>query len=182
MSKRLIHRSKRPQRPVEKREIAIAFYAGRDVDVSCQPAMWHINKVSHLINIDLERICRDHGMSLADMHLLAAVRVERAEPMTATELAQLLNVSNAVLSTRLTRLEEKGWLQRTPNPDDRRIIRLQMTTAGISVIDATVEDVGRRANFARHYHRLSEADKEHLVRIMGELHNQLDRDFISVNR
>ncbi len=170
------------KRPVEQRETAIAFYAERDVDVSCQPAMWHIDKVSHLINIDLERICRSHGMSLADMHLLAAVRVERPTPMHASELAQLLNVSNAVLSTRLAKLEQKGWLQRTPSPVDRRATELRMTALGTTVIDITVEDVGQRANFARYYHQLSDEDKSHLVRIMGELHNQLDRDFLSASR
>ncbi len=171
-----------PKRPVEQRETAIAFYAERDVDVTCQPAMWHIDKVSHLINIDLERICRAHGMSLADMHLLAAVRVERPAPMRASELAQLLNVSNAVLSPRLAKLENKGWLRRAPSPGDRRATELHMTEAGIAAIDATVVDVGLRANFARHYDRLSDEDKGHLVRIMGELHDQLDRDFISASR
>ena len=80
------------------------------------------------------------------------------------------------------KLEKQGWLQRTPSANDRRVTELRMTDAGTTVIDETVEDVGRRANFARHYDRLSDEDKNHLVRIMGELHNQLDRDFISASR
>ncbi len=117
------------QRPVEKQEAVAAFYAERAVDTSYYSALWHTFNVGHLMATDLERICRAHGLSFADVHLLAAVRVEGLGQQRATDLAALLNVSNAMLSTRIGKLEKKGFLQRIPRANDRRAVALKLTAA-----------------------------------------------------
>lgn len=171
-----------PKRPVEKQEAVSAFYAERAVDVSYYPALWHTFNVGHLMATDLERICQKHGLSFADLHLLSAIRVDGLNKQRATDLAQLLNVSNAVLSTRIRKLEQKNLLTRTPAADDRRAVALKLTSVGESVCDATGADIAERANFVRCFRRLSEEDQNALARIMGELHNELDREFISTSR
>jgi len=42
--------------------------------------------------------------------------------------------------------------------------------------------MGRESKFVRNYKRLSKADRAALARIMGELHNMMDRDFLAVKR
>lgn len=168
--------------PVEKQEAATAFYAERAVDVSYYPAIWHTFKVGHLMATDLERISQTHGLSYADVHLLGAIRVDGPTQPRATDLAQFLNVTNAVLSTRIAKLEKKGLLVRTPCASDRRAVELQLTAAGESALDAAIADITERANFVRCFRRLSPEDQSALARIMGELHNELDRDFISTTR
>ena len=171
-----------PKRPVDKQEAVAAFYAQRDVDVSYYSVLWHIFNVGHLMETDLERICRKHGLSFADLHLLSAVRVDGLSRQRATDLAQLLNVSNAVLSIRVRKLEEKGLLTRTPAATDRRAIQLQLTAAGAAMADAIGADIAAHSHFVRCVQRLPAQDREALARIMGELHNELDREFISAGR
>lgn len=171
-----------PKRPVEKQEAVSAFYAERAVDVSYYPALWHTFNVCHLMATDLERICKKHGLSFADLHLLSAIRVDGLNKQRATDLAQLLNVSNAVLSTRIRKLEQKDLLTRTPSADDRRAVALKLTSAGEIVCDAVGADIAEYSNFVRCFRRLPEEDQNALARIMGELHNELDRDFISTSR
>ena len=170
------------QRPVEKQEAVSAFYAERVVDTSYYSALWHTFNVGHLMATDLERICRAHGLSFADVHLLAAVRVEGLGQQRATDLAALLNVSNAVLSTRIGKLEKKGFLQRIPSANDRRAVALKLTAAGEAIGDTINSEITERANFVRCFRRLSAEDQQALARIMGELHNELDREFISTRR
>jgi DNA-binding MarR family transcriptional regulator len=169
-------------RPVEQQEIASTFYAALGMDVSYFPAIWHTYKVGQLLMADLDRICRGLGLSMADVHLLGVIRIDAAAPLRATDLAQTLHVSNAVLSTRIARLEVEGQIVRTPSPDDRRAFTLQLTPSGADTLDRAIQAVNRQSNFLKRYRRLSETDRAHLARIMGALHDGLDRDFISTTR
>lgn len=170
------------KRPVEQQEAVSAFYAKSNFDVSYFSALWHTFKVAHLMTNNLERICRAHGLSYADVDFIGAIRVDELAQQRATDLAQMLNVSDAVLSTRIAKLEKKGLLVRIPRENDRRALELQLTVAGIAASDAVLADITSRSNFVRCFHRLSEEDQQALTRIMGKLHNELDRDFISTTR
>jgi len=169
-------------RPVEQQEIASAFYAALGVDVSYFPAIWHTYKVGQLLMADLDRICRGLGLSMADVHLLGVVRIDADTPLRATDLAQTLHVSDAVLSTRIARLQNEGLIARAPSLDDRRAFTLTLELAGATALDAAIDAINQQATFLKRYRRLSEADRAHLARIMGELHNGLDRDFVSTAR
>jgi hypothetical protein len=94
--------------PVEHAQAAIDFHATLGKDVSYHPAIWHSYKVGQLLIADLDRLCAQRDLSMADVHLLGVARIDRPEPLRATDLAQTLNVSNAVLSARLKRLEGRG--------------------------------------------------------------------------
>lgn len=170
------------ERPVEQQQAATAFYAALDVDVSYYPAIWHSFKVGHLMTTDLDRICRRHGVSIADVHLMGAVRIERSGPLRATDLTQTLNVTNAVLSIRIARLQRKGLLVRRRCASDRRAHDLALTPAGMAILDASIADIARQANFVRCFRRLPEHDQQELSRIMGALHDEMDRDFIAASR
>lgn len=169
-----------PKRPVEQQEDASAFYAALNVDVSYYPALWHTFKVGHLMTTDLDRICRAHGLNIADAHLMGAVRIE-AQPR-ATDLAQLLNITNAALSTRIKKLASKGLLESIPCVSDRRSTTLRLTPKGIRSLDAAINAIGKEAYFVRCFRELSEKDRDDLGRIMGKMHNLLDRNFLSTIR
>lgn len=156
-------------------EACSALYAARKVDVSCFPALWHTYKVGQLMATDLDRICRRYGLSMADVHLLSAVRVEGSMQLRATDLARRLDVSNAVLSTRLARLERKGLLKRVPCVTDRRAFEVKLSPEGVTTIDAASEDIGKSAIFASCFRALATRDRDALSRVMGEMHDQLAR-------
>lgn len=167
------------ERPVERHKAASAFYKRLGWDVSYHGAIWHSYKVGHLLMADLDRICQRRGLSMADVHLLGLVRLGEARSRRATDMALRLHVSNAVLSTRVAKLERKGLLLRIPCPDDRRALMLELTPEGVAALDWAIEAVDRHSTFVKRYRALSEEDRAALTRIMGELHDQLDRDFIA---
>jgi len=170
------------RRPVQQQEAASAFYAGLDAEVGHHAAMWHTYKVGQLMATDHDRICRRYGLSMSDLHLLGAARMEAATQRRATDLAKMLYVSHAVLSTRVAKLERKGLLTRIPSATDRRAYELKLTPAGLKVIDAAIEEVSKSSHFVRCYRRLSAQDQSALGRIMGELHNLLDREVMPLSR
>jgi DNA-binding MarR family transcriptional regulator len=170
------------QRPVDELEAGAAFYSALNLDVSYFGAQWHIFNVGHLLVTDLDRITRRHGISIADLHMLGALRIDRPRPLRATDLALTLHVSNAVLTPRIAKLERKGFLIREPSTEDRRAVTLRLTPEGAQKAVDIVAELGREANFVRYFKRLPKEDCASLTRIMGQLHNMLDKDFVAVFR
>jgi DNA-binding MarR family transcriptional regulator len=71
----------------------------------------------------------------SDYEVLALLR--RAEPalLTPLQVAQQLLTSQSGMTGKLDRLERQGLIERTPDPEDRRAIRLGITDAGRTLID-----------------------------------------------
>lgn len=84
----------------------------------------------------LERTANASGLRRrGDFEVLSLLR--RVEPglLTPIEVAQQLRISQSGVTGKLDRLEDQGLIERTPDPEDRRAIRLGMTEAGRAVID-----------------------------------------------
>lgn len=175
-------RPRSSRRPIEEVQRARTFYAGLGLDVRYFSALWHTFNVGHMMSTDLDRICREYSLSLADFNLMGALRIERTEPLRATDLAVTLQVSNAALTSRINRLVGKGILVKSSSPADRRAFGLRLTREGASMVDAIHAAVERKSSFVRHFRQLPESDRAMLERIMGELHAELDRDFVHVHR
>jgi DNA-binding MarR family transcriptional regulator len=164
-------------RPTDDVSHAMTFYATLGLDVSYFAALWHTFNVGHILATDLDRICRHHGLSIADFNLLGALRIDRPRHLRPTDLAATLQVTQAALSARISRLERDGFLVRSQATDDRRASTLQLTPEGARMVEAVHRSVERDSQFVRQFNRLAEADRIALARIMGELHTQLDREF-----
>ncbi|MFQ3786189.1 MarR family winged helix-turn-helix transcriptional regulator [Halomonas sp. A29] len=76
---------------------------------------------------------REHGRRSGSMELTAAeldylyALLSTTEGMRLTELAALLRVSKASASTMVSKLEARGYLQRTACPEDGRAVHLHPT-------------------------------------------------------
>ncbi len=174
--------TRRPKRPIEEVKAARAFYAGLGQDVTYFSALWHTFNVGHMLTTDLDRICRGYGLSIADFNLMGALRIDRPRPLRATDLAVTLQVSNAALTARITRLQRRGMLVKSPSQKDRRAFTLQLTPEGAGKVEAIHFAIARASCFVRHFHQLSREDRAALERIMGELHTQLDRYIAHAHR
>lgn len=98
--------------------------------------------------------------------------------MRATDLASTLYVSNAVISTRVARLEQARLLERRPNDDDRRAFDLVVTGKGRRLIEEAIAQIAREAKIVRFFRELAAEDQAALVRILGVLHQRFDREFV----
>ncbi len=80
--------------------------------------------------------------------ILATLSAVPERSMTMTDLATLVYSSLSRLSHAVARLEERGWVRRSPNPDNRRITIAVLTDEGQAALDAAapahVEEVRRR--------------------------------------
>lgn len=71
------------------------------------------------------------GLSITDMHTIAAVGLHEENPMSV--VAARLGVTLATLTTAVNRLEREGFVRRVRAEDDRRKMMLSLTTKGRKV-------------------------------------------------
>jgi DNA-binding MarR family transcriptional regulator len=87
-----------------------------------------------------EAVFERFGLSRGEVGMLSALRT--AGPphrLSPTKLGQGLMLSSAGVTSRLDRLERRGFVKRLPDPDDRRGVIVELTEAGLEVVDAAVE-------------------------------------------
>ena len=87
---------------------------------------------ARLIQRDFERRSRSHGMNGAQWQVLASlIRWEGERQIT---LADKLEMAPIVLARIVDRLEEAGYVERRPDPEDRRARLLYLTDAAQPLI------------------------------------------------
>src|SRR5690348_18456187 len=70
-----------------------------------------------------------------------ALRAIAPEPLAAAELARRAGVSGAAVSQLVSGLETAGWVEREPEPADRRRHLLTLTSAGFEAFQAATRRV-----------------------------------------
>jgi MarR family transcriptional regulator for hemolysin len=80
------------------------------------------------VHDELDRRLGEHGASLWNWVLLK--EAAHAEGASQRELAQHMGIEPPTLVRQLDKLTEDGLVERRPDPDDRRVVRVVVTPAG----------------------------------------------------
>jgi DNA-binding MarR family transcriptional regulator len=83
--------------------------------------------ITTLKAISNERVLR-RGLSMAQLNILYTLT--RCGEMPMSRLAEMLNVSLSSATGLIDRIEERGLIERTRVPEDRRIVVIRVTAAG----------------------------------------------------
>jgi DNA-binding MarR family transcriptional regulator len=84
---------------------------------------------------ELERcVVASFDMSQPAATVLAVVD-GAGEPLTPSEIGERVIAPSATMTANLDLLERRGWIRRTPNPDDRRSILVEITAEGRATAD-----------------------------------------------
>lgn len=107
-------------------------------------------------------------------HGAAEPATERvAVPMPLTVLAALQEQSLPGISQRVAGLEQMGYLERVPNPRDRRISAVQLTEQGEQLLKETCVQVRKTLNIA--ISQVGEQDMEHFLSLLQALTDALEQ-------
>lgn len=128
-----------------------------------------LTDVARLLRTVFERRVRDLGITRAQWVVIA--RLKTRPGLSQSEVADILEVEKASAGRLVDRMEAKGWLERMPDPADRRINRLHLTEDAEHlhaliwpIADATVDDA---------LADLSEAEQDQLRLLMGRVKGRL---------
>src|SRR5690242_3123209 len=79
---------------------------------------------------------RDSDLTHFDYLCLAMLSETDGQTLRMSELAGQVNATLSRLSHVVTKLESRGWVQRMPCPDSRRVTLVQLTQPGMDVLVA----------------------------------------------
>jgi DNA-binding MarR family transcriptional regulator len=105
-------------------------------------------------------------MSLEASELAALEHMQAAGPLTQKRLGERLSISPGAVTAMIDRLESRGYVERIPNPEDRRSALVLITKAGVEEsvrhLWPYIEDMrGIEEGF-------SEEEREVIARFLGE--------------
>ncbi|MGH7030554.1 MAG: MarR family winged helix-turn-helix transcriptional regulator, partial [Stellaceae bacterium] len=95
----------------------------------------------------------------------------RHEGIHQAGLADLLEIKPMTLVRQLDRMEEEGWVERRPDPDDRRARRLVLTEKARPIL-ARILDLSTGVR-GEAFANLSEEEGRHLVELLRRVHGNL---------
>jgi DNA-binding MarR family transcriptional regulator len=113
-------------------------------------------------------ILAKYGITPAMLDLLVALR--RAGPpyvQTPSDLTRVLVLSAGGVSQRLERLEQSGLVERSVNTEDRRVIYVRLTDAGLKTLNAFMSEYMEHEE--RLLHGVSARDRDQLAKLLLRL-------------
>jgi MarR family transcriptional regulator, transcriptional regulator for hemolysin len=96
-----------------------------------------VNDVARLLRTYADQRARRLGMTRAQWAVLA--RLEHAEGLKQSELAEMLDLQPITLTRLVDRLCASGMVERRPDPHDRRAKRLHLTPLARPLMDRLAE-------------------------------------------
>ncbi|MGL5849686.1 MAG: MarR family winged helix-turn-helix transcriptional regulator [Phycicoccus sp.] len=115
------------------------------------------------LNVALDRDLQRAGISLPEYELLSMLSEADGSSLRMSALADLVVQSRSRVTHAAGRLECRGWVERTPAPDDGRGVILRLTADGEAAIHRFA--VVHVASVRRHLVDLLTADQ---LRALGE--------------
>lgn len=105
-----------------------------------------LSVIARLLRTRFDQRARTIGLTRAQWRTIAAV--SRHPGATQHRIATLLEVGDVTAGRMIDRLNEEGWIERRPDPTDRRAYRVHLTPAADPVLRELTElgaDEERRA-------------------------------------
>lgn len=110
-----------------------------DLDTSPMGVIGRISRVSRYTDQFLQKNFAKFGLNSGLFDVLTTLRRSgRPYQLTPTALYSTLMLSSGAMTNRLDRLENAGYIERQPHPQDRRGTLVTLTKQGMEVIDVVV--------------------------------------------
>lgn len=110
-----------------------------DIETDAMAAIGRIQRAAAELRPRLDRTHGRFGLTGESFDVLASLRRSGAPyELTPTQLYTQLMLSSGAVTNRIDRLEADGFVERRPDPDDRRGVRVRLTSRGKQLIDRAV--------------------------------------------
>ncbi|NPV08675.1 MAG: MarR family transcriptional regulator [Anaerolineae bacterium] len=130
-----------------------------------------VRRAAHLYETIASQDLRDSDMSGPRFGLLIRLYAEEKRSpghgISPTHLSQCQRVSKNTISSMLRGLEEQGLIERTLDPDDRRVFRIRLSDAGRELVRTVSPQHFERMNQLAS--GLTEAEREQLASLLDKL-------------
>ena len=157
----------KPKRDVFDRVIEDWERERPDLDTSAMGIIGRLRLAGRLVTSFYERSVKPFDLRPADFFLLSELRRAGAPYILSPgELSMELVRSSGGITRMLDHLEDRDWIRRAPDPNDRRAVRVCLTEEGRELIDEALVD--HFDNEEDLLEDLTPADRERLADLLRE--------------
>ncbi len=138
------------------------------IDLEVETIVQRVQKLQRYVRKRMDETLTDVGLSWSEWEVLGQLRLG-GEPYRSSpgKLAKHEQLSSGAMTARLDRLEERGFIRRLPDPDDRRGVQVELTESGL---DAYFAAVGvQAAKEAAVAHALTKQERAQLNGLLRKL-------------
>lgn len=138
-----------------------------DLDPDAMGIVARVMRVATLLEQRLATLLERHELSVWEFDMLATLRRNDPAGLSPKRLLREMLLSSGAMTNRIDRLARAGFVERLPNPEDRRGTLVRITDAGRGVVDEAVED--RFQDAAEVVAVLSPGERRHVERGLRKL-------------
>jgi DNA-binding MarR family transcriptional regulator len=108
-----------------------------DVDLWPMHILGRIARLSRVLEKENKKFLAEHGLESFEFDVLTTLR-RSGDPyeLTASALLKATLVTSGAITNRIDRMEVKGLVERVRDHDDRRSVRIRLTSHGLEALDA----------------------------------------------
>ncbi len=92
-----------------------------------------VDMFNHILVLE-EKNLQDKGVKLSMSEVHTLENIQKSETKTMSDVARLSRVTQGTLTVAVNRLEEKGYIIRSKDKQDRRLVRLKLTQLALDVL------------------------------------------------
>jgi DNA-binding MarR family transcriptional regulator len=134
-----------------------------DADILATEAVMNTIRTADLLFDKIGKVLRPLGVSSAGGLVLGLLRDHGS--LSPSEIGERLIVTRATVTGLLDSLEKNGLVKRTPNPQDRRGLMIEITSAGLKILAKV-----RTVVHAEEKRWMSALDERELKKLISLLH------------
>ena len=113
-----------------------------DLDVSPLEVLSRVSRLARRLDRARGTAFAEHGLDGWEFDVLSALRrAGTPYELSPGQLVAETLVTSGTMTNRVDRLVARGWVEREPDPTDRRGVIVRLTPTGMAVVDAALSDL-----------------------------------------
>jgi DNA-binding MarR family transcriptional regulator len=124
----------------EQYQEAVASYVAAGGDESVQRVITAVNSLGRKLDQWYTRQLADLDLSHGEWSVIAVLATSEGRPVTPSQLADASNVAASSMTHRLDKMTERGLVRRSPDPQNRTRVLVELTTQGWELFEAAVRE------------------------------------------
>ena len=139
-----------------------------DIDTAPMAVCGQIWRAGEILRQGVNANWSKYDLDLAGSDVILTLRRQgHGATLSPSELAKDMMLSTSAMTNRLDRLEERGLIRRTMDPNDRRGLRIVLSDEGFSLADEMV--VTHVATEERMLSALTKAERHQIRSLLGKI-------------
>jgi DNA-binding MarR family transcriptional regulator len=143
--------------------------AGREIAAATGPVGYALAQATRAHRNEMQHRLTQLGLHLGQELLI--IDIHQHPDTTQAELVRRIGMEQPTIAKATIRMQRTGFVERIPDPHDRRVIRLRLTERGQAVVEAILvawADVEATAT-----NGLTQPETEQLTHLLHKIHGNL---------